>query len=147
MNENSKRSSLTAKQELFALCVAEGHPSADAYRIAYVATGMAAPTVWSEASRLANHPKVSARIDQIKAEKDQVRRILVLDQEESILAQLQHEALTAKSDSARIRALELLGRHVGMFVERVEVTRPERTLEQIHSEIVVRLRKFALDGV
>ncbi len=71
--------------------------------------------------------------------------MLVLDREEAILAQLQHEALTAKTDSARIRALELLGRHAGLFAERVEVARVERTAEQIQADIVARLQRLGID--
>lgn len=135
---------LTAKQEAFARLVAGGKQQADAYRQTYEADGMGAPSIWAEASRLTSHPKVAARIEQLRREKEDLRRMLVLDHEEAILAQLQHEALTAKTDSARIRALELLGRHAGMFAERVEVARVERTVEQIQADIVARLQRLGL---
>lgn len=144
--ERAKRSQLTAKQELFAIRVAEGQPSSEAYRAAYDADGMGAPTIWAEASRLTGHPKVAARIEELRSEKEALRRMLVLDREEAILAQLQHEALTAKTDSARIRALELLGRHAGMFAERVEVAHTERTGEQIQADIVARLQRLGVSG-
>ncbi len=144
--ENAKRAGLTIKQELFASSVADGQPSSDAYRLAYDADRMGPPSIWSEASRLASNPKVAARIEQLRAEKDQLRRMLVLDHEEAILAQLQHEALTAKTDSARIRALELLGRHAGMFAERVEVIPAERTAEQIEAELLSKLQRLGIVG-
>jgi hypothetical protein len=134
---------LTAKQEAFARRLADGETQADAYRHAYSSEGMAPPAVWSEASRLAANPKVAARISQLKAEKDQLRRMLVLDHEEAILAQLQHEALTAKTDSARIKALELLGRHAGMFSERPAVAPAERTAEEIEAALLVKLSRLA----
>lgn len=138
---------LTSKQEAFSQLVANGQQQTDAYRNAYDADGMGAPTIWAEASRLADHPKVAARIEQLRSEKEALRRMLVLDREEAILAQLQHEALTAKTDSARIRALELLGRHAGMFAERVEVARVERTVEELQADIVARLRRLGADGI
>ncbi len=137
---------LTSKQEAFSQLVANGQQQTDAYRKAYDADGMSAPTIWAEASRLADHPKVAARIEQLRGEKEALRRMLVLDREESILMQLQHEALTAKTDSARIRALELLGRHAGMFAERVELARVDRTAEQIHADITARLRRLGVGG-
>jgi phage terminase small subunit len=144
--QNAKASNLTAKQESFAKAVALGEPQTDAYRQAYDADGMGAPTIWAEASRLTSHPKVAARIEQLRSEKEDLRRMLVLDREESILMQLQHEALTAKTDSARIRALELLGRHVGLFAERVELARVDRTAEQIQADIIARLRRLGVGG-
>lgn len=143
--QNAKASKLTAKQDLFAAAVAHGQPQTDAYRQVYDADRMGSPTIWAEASRLADHPKVAARIEQLRSEKEALRRMLVLDREEAILAQLQHEALTAKTDSARIRALELLGRHAGLFAERVEVARVERTAEQIQADIVARLQRLGID--
>jgi phage terminase small subunit len=138
---------LTSKQEAFSQLVANGQQQTDAYRKAYNADGMGAPTIWAEASRLADHPRVAARIEQLRSEKETMRRMLVLDREEAILTQLQHEALTAKTDSARIRALELLGRHAGMFAERVEIASVERTVEELQADIVARLRRLGVDGV
>jgi phage terminase small subunit len=138
---------LTSKQEAFSQLVANGQQQTDAYRKAYNADGMGAPTIWAEASRLADHPRVAARIEQLRSEKETMWRMLVLDREEAILAQLQHEALTAKTDSARIRALELLGRHAGMFAERVEIASVERTVEELQADIVARLRRLGVDGV
>ncbi len=43
---------LTAKQEQFALSIAEGTTQASAYRQAYDASGVKDGTVWSEAARL-----------------------------------------------------------------------------------------------
>lgn len=137
---------LTAKQEQFALSIHAGKSQADAYRDAYDAAAMQDATVWVEASKLVRHPKVALRVDALKAETEAARRVLVLDREEAILAQLEHEALTAKTDAARIRALELLGRHAGMFAERVEVAQVERTAAQIEADVKTRLIRLGLVG-
>lgn len=135
---------LTIKQEAFAHCVAQGASQADAYRTAYMPREMKPSTLWAEASRLASHPKVSARIEELKQEAERMRQCAAIGREEAILQRLEHEAMTAKTDTARIRALELLGRHIGMFRDRVEVEQVDRSPEQIEAAIRGRLAKFGL---
>ena len=135
---------LTRKQDTFASRIADGDTQSAAYRASYDAAQMDDATVWSEASRLVRHPQVAARVEVLRAEKDCIRRSLVLDHEEAILAQLQHEAFTAKTDGARIRALELLGRHAGMFTERVEVEQVDRSVSQIEAAIRQRLERLGV---
>ena len=79
---------LTEKQTKFAESLAAGETQSDAYRMARAISSTCDETIWSEASRLAKHPKVSSRVDQLKAERDALRQSLVLDKEEAILARL-----------------------------------------------------------
>lgn len=139
-----KSPTLTAKQERFAQSIAEGSTLAAAYRAVYEATGMQDSTVWNEASKLARHPEVAMRVQVLKGEAESARRVLLLDREETILARLSLEATTAKSDSARVKALELLGRHAGMFVERAEVERLERSAAEIEAALRVRFERLGL---
>ena len=133
---------LTAKQEAFARRLAAGETQADAYRHTYSGAGMAPPAVWSEASRLAANPKVAARVQELKAEVEEMRRMAALDREEAILSRLEHEALTARTDGARVKALELLGKHLGMFTDRVVVEAPDRPEEEIEQVILTRLDRL-----
>jgi len=135
---------LTMKQEQFAAAIVEGKTHADAYRQAYDASGMKDGTVWSEAARLMRRPHVTARVEELRAEAELVRQSLLMSREEAILGRLEHEALTAKTDSARIRALELLGRQVGLFVERVEVEQVERSAADLEAAIKARLERLAV---
>jgi hypothetical protein len=59
---------LTAKQEAFAQGIADGLGQADAYRMAYDAEGMKDSTVYPKASRMMKEGKISARIDELKAQ-------------------------------------------------------------------------------
>lgn len=59
---------LTAKQELFAQCIADGMGQADAYRTAYDAKSMKDATVYSKASIMMAEGKVKARVAELKAE-------------------------------------------------------------------------------
>jgi hypothetical protein len=58
---------LTAKQELFAQCIADGMGQADAYRTAYDAEGMKDSTIHPKASRMLSEGKIRARVDELKA--------------------------------------------------------------------------------
>ena len=59
---------LTAKQELFAQCIADGMGQADAYRTAYDAEGMADSTIYPKASRMLSEGKVRARVNELKSQ-------------------------------------------------------------------------------
>jgi hypothetical protein len=65
-----------------------------------------------------------------------------LDREEAIIQRLEHEALTARTDGARVKALELLGKHLGMFTDRVVVDTHERTEEEVERAILARLSRL-----
>lgn len=59
---------LTQQQEDFARAVADGKTQADAYRSSFsVRPGTKPNTVWNEASKLADRPKVAARIEELSA--------------------------------------------------------------------------------
>lgn len=135
---------LTAKQNAFALGIVDGVPASDAYRQAYDADGMKPESVWVESCRLATNPKVALRVSELRAEQEEERRMLRLSHAEAVLERLEHEALEAKTDSTRVRALELIGRHLGMFTDKVEITTQERSVEMIEQEIRDRLVRFGL---
>jgi len=76
---------------------------------------MSPKTIWEASSRLSKHPKVVARLDALRAEKEAEERILRLSYGDFVINELQELSLSAKSDRARIKALELLGNTVGLF--------------------------------
>ena len=131
---------LTRKQENFACAVADGADQTAAYRVAYNAGQMAPGSIWTEASRLGRNPKVALRVEELKAEAEEVRQTILVGREHAILAQLEKEALSARTDSARIRAIELLGRHLGLFVDRTETKDvTDRSADDIEADIRARL--------
>ena len=109
------RMGLTVKQNEFVAEIAEGASQTLAYRSAYNTQNMSQKTIWEEASRLRRHPKVAARIIELEAEKEAEERMLRLSYGDFVINELQELALSAKSDRARIKALELLGKSIGMF--------------------------------
>jgi hypothetical protein len=134
---------LTGKQEAFAKLVASGSMLSDAYRECYSADNMKNSTLWSEACRLAQNPKVSARIKDIQADMEQSQRMRLLRREEWVLKSLQEEAVSADNASSRIRALELVGKTIGMFTDRVEQTdTTERTASEIERDLRAKLDRL-----
>jgi hypothetical protein len=59
--------SLTAKQEHFAQCIADGMTQADAYRTAYGADKMKTETIHKRASELMSDGEVSGRVQELRA--------------------------------------------------------------------------------
>jgi hypothetical protein len=58
--------SLTAKQEHFAQCIADGMTQADAYRKSFDASKSKPETIWARASELMADSKVSGRVAQLR---------------------------------------------------------------------------------
>jgi hypothetical protein len=59
---------LTAKQELFAQCIADGMGQTDAYRTAYNAESMKDVTLYPLASKVMSNHKVATRIAELKSQ-------------------------------------------------------------------------------
>ncbi len=106
---------LTLKQKVFAENIHKGTPYSRAYRTAYNPYKMTPKTLWEAASRLSKNPKVVARLDELKAEKEAEERMLSLSYGDLIINELQSLALNSKSGRVRIKALELLGKTAGLF--------------------------------
>ena len=119
---------LTDKEELFAQEVASGATQSAAYRKHYDADGMQANSIHVEASRLRNKPKVSLRIDELKAK---AADVAIVDKA-MVLRGLLSEAKNideGASHSARVAAWAHLGKHLGMFVDKTELS------GSVHQEI------------
>ena len=129
---------LTVKQMKFVKEVSEGGSQSNAYRKAYDTSQMAPKTIWEEASRLRRHPKVAARIEELEAEKEARRRMQALSREDRVLQELEKIAFGDAPASGRLKALELLGKHVGLFKPK-EVPVVERSVEDISNQLKRRL--------
>jgi hypothetical protein len=106
---------LTSRQASFVEELLTGASQTTAYKSNYSTTHMSPKTIWEASSRLSKHPKVVARLDALRAGKEAEERMLRLSYENFVINELQALALNAKSHRARIKALELLGKSIGMF--------------------------------
>lgn len=134
---------LTAKQKRFARLIAEGNTGADAYRKAYNAKGTP-KSVGSNASRLKADERMQLELTRL----NRLNEIRELHSPAQIRAQvierLQLEATDENNPpSARIRALELLGKvtEVAAFTERREQT-VIHSSDAIKQQIMERLRSI-----
>ena len=115
-----------------------GTSQSQAYRTAYYTQNMSQKTVWEESSRLRKHPKVAARILELEAEKDARRRMQALSREDRVLQELEKIAFGDGPVTGKLKAIELLGKHIGLFTPK-EVPEVERSVEDISNQIQRRL--------
>ena len=136
------RSGLTAKQRLFARCIAvggddgEGMNLSDAYREAYNAEKMSAAAVNTESSLLAQNPEIAQRVETLRNQQDRAEATSLLADKQKVLNQLRTFMETADSSMmARIRATELMGKACGLFKDIGVVIEAERSAEDIGEEL------------
>ena len=129
---------LTAKQENFIELLAEGTSQSSAYRGAYDTQNMSDKTVWEEASRLRRHPKVSARILELENEKEDRQRLQAVSREERVLNELERIAFGDGPVASKLKAMELLGKHIGLFTPK-KVSEVERSSNEILAEIYQKI--------
>ena len=82
--------------------------------------GYSEKTAYSAGSRLLKEPEVAQAVKEELARAAE-RNALTVDW---VMQRLKKEAEEAGSDSARVRALELLGKQQGMFKDRIEHSGP-----------------------
>lgn len=100
-------------------------------------------TQWEAASRLMANSKVLARVKAIQADIEADRRTIERRREEYVLKRLQEEAEQADTDGARVRALELMGKTIGMFTDRVETDdKAERSASDIENDLRQKLERL-----
>ena len=126
------------KQEKFAENISDGITFTSAYRDSYDTQNMSQKTVWEESSRLRKHPKVAARIIELEAEKEARRRMQALSREDRVFQELEKIAFGNGPVTGKLKAIELLGKHVGLFTQK-EVPEVERSVEDISNQIQRRL--------
>ncbi len=125
---------LTAKQENFVELLTQGTSQTSAYKGAYDTQNMSDKTVWEEASRLRRHPKVSTRILELEKEKEARRRLQAVSREERVLNELERMAFGDGPVAGKLKAIELLGKHIGLFTPQKE-TKIEQNSEDILAKI------------
>lgn len=108
---------LTTKMEAYCQLRASGNyaTKTEAYRLAYDCRNMSIDTIHQEASRLDADPRIAARIEAIKAQKEAAVLHDAAQIRAHVVARLHLESIEPDSPpSARVRALELLGKLGGV---------------------------------
>lgn len=135
---------ITAKQRLFASLIVQGLSPREAYRKAYNCLTANESTVAVSANRLMNDAKVSVLL---QSSLDKREENLVSDAvatRRHVMTQLLDHAANMKSEGSKLKALELIGKAVGMFTDKVEQTIEAVSTEQLKAELATHLE--LLDG-
>ena len=130
---------LTAKQESACLKYLECGDKSKAYRHAYNTANMKPETIWVKAHELFKNGKVAARVAELQAKIEKRTEITV----DKILNQLVEDrkfARALENPSSAVRVTELLGKHLGMFVDKSEIE-----VTQKGPLVIVRKSKEAED--
>jgi hypothetical protein len=135
---------LTTKQEAFCMAILDGKGFSDAYREAYDAANMSAASVHQEAYKLGTHPKIAQRLERAEREKQQEQRMQRLSRSERVVQKLEQIALRdGDTDGTQVRALELLGKTLGLFIDRMETEdKTPRDAGAIRAELEARLNRL-----
>jgi phage terminase small subunit len=132
---------LTQKQEGFVLSILEGKSQIDAYKANYNCENMKDETIYSRASRLMKEYKISARLDTLRNEKATESKWTLdklIDEFVAVKEKCMQEEPVMKFDkqlgeyvetgeyvfkeSGVIKALENIGKLLGHYTDKVEVT-------------------------
>lgn len=134
---------LTEKQERFAQLLAEGLTNAEAYRQAYDASTMQSGTVHNEACKLAQHPKVAARLAALLDEKRARNSMLSEKQSDRVWRNVWRLAEGAEVPPAvQQSALALAAKMAGMLTDKVEVKNETVDSKSIEAELLQRLQRL-----
>ena len=138
--ESKKKKQLTPKQEQFCKGIVFDKLSAsESYRQAYSTDNMKPSSIWTESSKLLSNPMVTSRIESLKAQIEVQELSSSLSEREKIISHLWDMAEQEKvSDSTRVRSLELLGKTIGLFSDKVEITE-SKSQEELEKELKDKL--------
>ena len=145
--QKPKHSGLTARQQAFVLAVSKGLTYSDAYRQAYGAENSTPQTISVEANRLLNNPKVAVLLEQRINRQESVILASKANTQAHIKQRLLEHANDFKTESGKLKALELLGKSVGMFTDRVESTVIKQSADELRKQLSEHLEKLDAESV
>jgi len=127
---------MTAKMSAFASNIVQGMSPNDAYRRAYDCSNMGEASIVSEANRLLKDPRITLLLESFwKTLKENV----IADQQATrrhIMSELfEHAERKTERTSDRLKALELMGRAVGMFTDKIESKTEEVNVDSLKKEL------------
>ena len=133
--KGTKTRRITAKMRSFASLVAQGKSGREAYRTAYQVQEGREHTVISGASRLMRDARVAALCGEVW---ERVAENIIDDNiaaRRFVMEQLKSHADGDKRDADKLKALEMMGRAIGMFTDKVESKVEAISTEQLKAEL------------
>ena len=126
---------VTAKQRLFASLIVQGESPRDAYRKAYNCLTANESTVAVSANRLLKDAKISVLLQSSLDKREENLISDAVATRRHVMAELLEHAQSMKSEGSKLKALELIGRAVGMFTDKVETKVEEVSTDQLKREL------------
>lgn len=133
--ENDKERRLTPKQRLFVTHIMSGMTKIQAYRASYDCKTENDATITASANKLINDPRILVLL---QGYEDTVREKVIEDAVRTrrfVMEKLHDRVKSAKTESAELKALELMGRAVGMFTDKVEGKVEQISTERLKEEL------------
>jgi phage terminase small subunit len=93
-----------------------------------------------EAAKLVGKPQVAAKIAELRGQAERAAVAEYAVDKSAVRRGLHHEAQNAETPAARVRAWELLGKDIGMFTDRQEITLKRDPREMSKAELEEYLR-------
>ena len=133
---------LTEKQKAFCSLICQGHSPSDAYRKAYdVKEGTKSKTVTTSANKLKKKPAISAYLETEFQRQTKVNLENQTELRQKVVQELFRHSTESANEHIQVRALELLGKASGLFVERQEIT-TKVTPDKLKRELERTLESF-----
>ena len=135
---NEKR--ITAKMQAFVSNIAQGMSPKDAYRKAYDCSRSAESTIISSANELLKDPRITQLLESVwETVKENIVNDAIATKRHVMSELFKHAQNEEAQLSNRLKSLELMGRAVGMFTDKVETKVEEISTEQLKKELETSL--------
>lgn len=131
---------LTTSQMAFARGLIEGKSMRQAYRDAYPNSGAADVTVSAAAGKLAKDPRIAKLVRDAWEETQEALADDVAASRRYVMRQLVALSKAANQEGSKLKALELLGRSVGMFREQQASQDKPLTAAELRAQLAGHLK-------
>jgi hypothetical protein len=131
---------LTVSQIAFAQGIIQGKTYRQAYKDAYPNAQGSDSSITTSAYKLSRDPRVKALVQDALDETVEHLAEDVAGTKRYVLKQLITHSKQAKQEGTKLKALELLGKSVGLFIDKAEVKTETVTAEQLKRELGQHLK-------
>lgn len=129
----------TTKMKLFASAIADGLSPAEAYRKVYDCSNSTNATVMANANRLLNDSRITLLLEPVF----QAKREMVINDELAtrrfIMQELFEHAKNTDKVSDKLRALEMMGKSIGMFNDTGDKDENDLDVEKLKKELKAKM--------
>lgn len=134
---------MTAKMRCFASCVAQGMSGREAYNKAYDTGRMSDASVVTESNKLMKDPRISVLMESVWETVEQNIIDDAVATRRKVMKDLLDHADNEKNRMGdRLKALEMMGRAIGMFTDKTEAKVETVDAEQLKRELDAHVDRF-----